>query len=237
MQNPTEKINERNIRAWIIVIGVLVILSLAAYAIVSAVRQSVQTAQQAIQPVTDLSADLGTRVAQVLNPTPTVVVDPITIVHQVRSLARLETIQYAVEKVITAETGQDAFAFLFGDRLLLVAHGIVIAGVDMSQLGPDDLELRENVLYVTLPEPEVFIATLDNDKSFVYDRETGLLRQSDVNLETTARRIAEDEIEKAALEDGILDLARQNAENYLYRLLIEVGNYDEVIFVRPTPEP
>lgn len=237
MQNHPDRLKIQSLLPWIIVVIVLVILGWAAFAIVSAVRQSAQTAQQAMQPVTNLSADLGTKVAQVLNPTPTVVVDPVTIVHQVRSLARLETIQYTVEKVITAETGQGAFGFLFGDRLLLVAHGIVIAGVDMEQLGPEDMELRENVLYVTLPEPEVFVATLDNEKSFVYDRETGILRRGDINLETTARRIAEDEIEQAAVEDGILDLARQNAENYLYRLLIEIGNYSEVIFVSPTPEP
>lgn len=237
MQETPNNLKERNLLFWIVGIGVLVILAVAAFAVVSAVRQSIRTAQQAIQPVSNLSVELGTKVAQVLNPTPTVVVDPVTIVRQVRSLARLETIQYSVEKVITAETGQGAFGFLFGDRLLFVAHGVVIAGVDMEQLGPDDLELRDNVLYVTLPEPEIFIATLDNEKSFVYDRETGILRQSDINLETTARRVAEDEIEQAALEDGILNLARQNAENYLYRLLIEVGNYPEVIFVRPTPEP
>lgn len=237
MQDLPDRLKIRSLLPWIIVVVVLVILGWAAFAIVSAVRQSAQTAQQAMQPVTDLSADLGTKVAQVLNPTPTVVVDPVTIVHQVRSLARLETIQYTVEKVITAETGQGAFGFLFGDRLLLVAHGIVIAGVDMEQLGPEDMELRDNVLYVALPRPEVFVATLDNEKSFVYDRETGILRRGDINLETTARRIAEDEIEQAAVEDGILNLARQNAENYLYRLLIEIGNYSEVIFVTPTPEP
>ncbi len=237
MQDLPDRLKIRSLLPWIIVVVVLVILGWAAFAIVSAVRQSAQTAQQAMQPVTDLSADLGTKVAQVLNPTPTVVVDPVTIVHQVRSLARLETIQYTVEKVITAETGQGTFGFLFGDRLLLVAHGIVIAGVDMEQLGPEDMELRGNVLYVALPGPEVFVATLDNEKSFVYDRETGILRRGDINLETTARRIAEDEIEQAAVEDGILNLARQNAENYLYRLLIEIGNYSEVIFVTPTPEP
>ena len=46
------------------------------------------------------------------------------------------------EKIITAETGQESFAFLLGDRLLFVAHGVVIAGVDLEQLGPDDLRVE-----------------------------------------------------------------------------------------------
>ena len=219
------------------VIGILIIISLAAYLVISVVRQSVMQAQQFVQPVADLSNGIGTQVAQLLRPTPTVIVDPVTIIHQVRSLARLETIQYSVEKVITAEAGQGQFGFLFGDRLLLVAHGRVIAGVDLEKLGPENLRVEDNVLFVNLPEPEIFIATLDNEKSYIYDREKGILTSGDVNLETIARQAAEQEIEKAALEDGILELARQNAENYLSRLFREIGKYSEVIYERPTPEP
>lgn len=226
--------NGNNVRTWILVIGILLIFLVGAIAVVMIVRQAVQQAQQAVQPVSDLTSNLGTQVAQVLNPTPTVIPDPITIVYEVRSLARLETIQYTVEKVITAETGQGVFELLFGDRLLFIAHGVVIAGVDLTKIGPQDLWIENGVLYVRLPDPEVFVATLDNEKSYVYDRETGLLTHGDVNLETTARQIAEDEIEKAALEDGILEQARINAENYLYRLLRQL-NYPDVIFVPTEP--
>ncbi|HJW90282.1 MAG TPA: DUF4230 domain-containing protein [Anaerolineales bacterium] len=232
-----DKSREGNLRAWILIAGILLILGWGVYAIISSIRESVRTAQRAIEPVTNLSNNVGTQVAQVLRPTPTVIVDPVTIVRQVRSLARLETIQYTIEKVITAETGQGSFSFLFGDRLLLVAHGVVIAGVDLAKLGPEDLRVQDNVLLVHLPEPEIFVATLDNEKSYVYNRETGVFTQGDVNLETTARRAAEQEIENAAVEDGILKQAEQNAENYLYRLLLNLGNYDEVIFVNAPLTP
>jgi len=89
-----------------------------------------------------------------------------------------------------------------------------------------------------LPEPEIFVATLDNEKSYVYDRETGLLTHGDLDLEAAVRRAAEAEIEQAALEDGILDQARVNAENYLFRLLRSL-DFNDVIFVPPdaTPAP
>jgi hypothetical protein len=112
----------------------------------------------------------------------------------------------------------------------------VVAGVDLARLGPKDMEVRDGVLYVNLPDAEIFIATLDNQKSYVYDRDTGLLTKGDVNLETTARQAAEDEIRKAALEDGILRQADQNAENFMYRLLRDLG-YPEVIFIKETPVP
>lgn len=217
-----------------LVIGFLVVLGLGVYGVVSAIQQSARQAQQAIQPVNDLTSNVATQVAQILHPTPTILPDPVTIIQGVRSLARLETIQYSVEKVITAETNQGPFGFLFGDRLILVAHGIVIAGVDLEKLTPENMQLRDGALYVRLPDSEIFLATLDNDKSYVYNRDTGLLTHGNVNLESNARRAAEDEIEKAALEDGILEQAQSNAENYLYRLLRDLG-YPEVIFER-TPD-
>jgi hypothetical protein len=227
--------NDNNLKGWVLVIGVLVILGLAALGVVTAIQQSARQAQQAIQPVNELTSNVATQVAQFLHPTPTVLPDPVTVIHSVRSLARLETIRYSVEKVITAETNQGPFGFLFGDRLVLIAHGIVIAGVDLGKLIPEDLELRGGVLYVSLPDPEIFLATLDNEKSHVYNRDTGLLTHGDFQLETEARQAAEAEIKKAALEDGILEQADKNAEDFLERLLRDLG-YPEVIFVHPTPE-
>ena len=123
-----------------------------------------------------------------MHPTPTIIPDPATYITQVRALSRLETIQYSIEKVITAEIGQGTFGFLFGDKLLFVAHGTVIAGIDMGKMNPEDMRLDNGVLHVRLPASEIFIATLDNDKSYVYDRQTGALTRGDQDLETTARR-------------------------------------------------
>ena len=88
-----------------------------------------------------------------------------------------------------------------------------------------------SVLNVRLPAAEIFVATLDNDQTYVYERDTGIMRAPEKNLETLARQTAEDEIEQAALEDGILDLAQQNAEAYLTRFFLALG-YDDVIFVK-----
>jgi len=217
---------ERLLKGIVLPIGILVILAWAAYSVVNVVQS---TTEQAVRPVSELTGELGTQVAKVLHPTPTILPDPVTIVHEVRSLARLETIQYSVEKVVTADTGQEFLKVLFGDRLLLVAHGLVIAGVDLAQLGSEDLWVEGQVLYVRLPEAEIFIATLDNEKSYIYDRQVGFLRRGDVDLETAARRVAEEEIEKGAIEDGILEQAQLNAESFLSRMLLQLG-FPEVIF-------
>ncbi len=226
-----------NTKGWIFVAGFLLITAIMAFSIVWIIRETIQTT---VQPVQSMAGELSTSVSGFLNPTPTIIPDPITIIRDIRSLARLETIQYTVEKVITAETNQGVFGQLFGDKLIFIARGQVIAGIDLARLGPDDLQIKDGVLTVRLPEPQIFVTALDNEKSYVYHRDTGLLTKGDINLESHARRAAENEIKAAASEDGILDLARQNAENYLYRLFIQMG-YADVIFIgensSPTPTP
>jgi hypothetical protein len=211
----------------ILIIGVVVV---AAYFIVQTVRESAQAATAPFQQVNQANQALQTQVSNLLNPTPTIIPDPVTYINEVRALARLETIQYSIEKVITGETGGGTFQTLFGDKILFVGHGTVIAGIDMEKLQPEHMRFENGVLTVKLPPAEVFIATLDNEKSYVYDRETGILAKPDVNLETLVRQRAEEEILKAAIEDGILEQAQLNAEAYLFKFFAALG-YPNTIFV------
>ena len=211
----------------VLIIGVVLV---AAYFIVQTVRESAAGATAPFQQVNQANQALQTQVSNLLNPTPTIIADPVTYINEVRALARLETIQYSIEKVITGETGGGTFQSLFGDKILFVGHGTVIAGIDMEKLQPEHMRFENGVLTVRLPPAEVFIATLDNEKSYVYDRETGVLAKPDVNLETLVRQRAEEEILKAAIEDGILEQAQLNAEAYLFKFFAALG-YPNTIFI------
>jgi hypothetical protein len=214
---------------------ILLVIVVAAVMIVQTVRQTAQAASQSVsgpfQALNEQNQAMQTQVAILLNPTPTIIPDPITYINEIRSLARLETIQYSVEKVITGEMGGGTFDTLFGDKILFVGHGTVIAGIDMDKLDPANMRYENGVLTVLLPPAEIFIATLDNEKSYVYDRQTGLLTQPDPNLETLVRQRAEEEILKAALEDGILNQAQTNAEAYLIKFFAALG-FPNTVFVK-----
>jgi len=192
--------------------------------------------QRLIQPLEEAEQALQEQFAGIANPTVTIIPDPVTIIRQVSSLSRLETASYTIEKVITAEAGQGPFAFLFGDRLILVAHGQVIAGVDLGKMGEDNITITtDGAVVVTLPPAEILVVRLDNQKSYVFDRDTGLIGVNPA-LETEARQAAEEEIKNAALEDGILDMAQRNAETYVRGLILALG-FREVIFAQTVPTP
>lgn len=170
--------------------------------------------------------------------TPTIYPSAATVLEGVQLLSRLETASYHMEKVITAESGQGPLGFLFGDRLLLIAYGEMIAGVDVSYIGPGDLMTTDDgTVYMRLPTAEVFVATLDNSRTYVYDRRTGVAGMN-MQLETAARQEAERLMLQAAIENGLLEEAEENARNVLHSLLLSLG-FKHVIFVKemPTPTP
>jgi len=156
-----------------------------------------------------------------------------TVIKQIKSLNRLETAQFTIEKVIDAGSNGNIFQqFLFGDKLLLIAQGDVIAGVDMTKMKDNDIQIDNTAIRLTLPPPEILIATLNNDQTKVYDRRTGLLTKGDKDLESKARDQATKIIRQAACDGHILDTASANARNQLTALLKSLG-FETVIITIP----
>lgn len=214
----------------VLIVIVLILMGLIGTGLFLFISQQItQIEQRAVAPLQQVNNDMATRVARFMEPTPTIIPDPVSIIHEIRSLARLETIQYSVEKVISADSGREDLKTLFGDKLLFVAHGEVLAGIDLEKIRLEDIKLDGKVVSIKLPPAEILSTRLDNDKSYVYDRQTGLLARPDAELETKARQEAEKQIYKTAIEDGILKQAQTNAQAYLDRLIRSL-NYEEVIF-------
>jgi len=116
---------------------------------------------------------------------------------------------------------------LAGDKVLMIVHGQTIAGVDLSKLQPESVEITEGAqgrsIRLTLPPSQVFVTTIDEGKSRVYQRDTGLLVKADPNLETVTRQKAQGDLQAAALSDGILDAASKNARETVTAMLEGLG--------------
>jgi hypothetical protein len=154
------------------------------------------------------------------------------VVEGVRGLDRLATVRVTESIIVTRESASDnALDRLFsGEKVLLVASGSVEAGVDLASLGEDDVEVRDDTVTIRLPEPEVFSASLDEDKTEVYDRDYAPLNlRPDDDLVEEARATAEERIEAAARENGVLGTAQTNAEKSVRAFILALG-FEEVRF-------
>ena len=152
-----------------------------------------------------------------------------TVIDRVRAMSKLETVHYELEKVVTGKSSGPLPDFLTSDKILLVAHGEVAAGVDLEKLRPGDVTVVSDTVTIRMPQAEILFSTLDNDKTYVYDRQTGIFNKPDPNLETDIRRVAEQEILKTAMEDDILGKAQRNAQDVLRTLITGLG-YKDVRF-------
>jgi len=150
--------------------------------------------------------------------------DRAAVIKQVQLLSRLETASFSIDKVIEASTGYTGFReLLFGDKLLLVAHGKVVAGFDLSTMKPEDFAGSGSSINIRLPMPLILSTVIDNSQTRVFDRSQGFLTKGDLNLESEARQQAETAIRLAACEGGILNEANSNAQKQLEIIFKSAG--------------
>jgi hypothetical protein len=147
------------------------------------------------------------------------------VVRQIQQLQRLETVLYTLENVVEGEHDYTGILpkLLTADRILLIGHGEVVAGVDLSKISSGDVVVRGRSVALRLPGPEIFSTRIDNQKTRVYSRDTGILVPVDPDLETDVRREAERQLREAALKDGILEAAARNARTTLTSFLKGLG--------------
>ncbi len=149
--------------------------------------------------------------------------DTPAIIQKIQGISQLVTVKYVIEKVIVLEDAK-----WYGEnRVLLVAHGIAKAGIDLGKLQPADIVIEGTSLKIFLPAAQITDCYLDEHKTHVIERTTGMLRLFDKDLEQNARRAAIDDIRRAARLNGIIKDAEQRAEQQLEGFFLQFG-FDQV---------
>src|SRR5438876_3068100 len=149
-----------------------------------------------------------------------------TILPQIQTLSELVTVKYVLEKVVILEDVK-----WYGEnRVLLVAHGIVKAGVNLQELKPEDVRVEDRRVILKLPRATITDVYLDEKNTRVVDRTTGLLRAFDKDLEQSARRQAVGDLSLSARYNGICGDAEERARLQLTSLFHQFGL--EVEFIK-----
>lgn len=201
-----------------LLVGILVIVAVLVTMLYLVLTAPVRLTERALQRATEKhekSDDLG------------------NIVIRVRGLARLETVDMRVMHVGRIRQSYGVIpSQLAGDTITFLAVGDVVAGIDLSSITREDVRReKDGTLVMKLPPSEIFMTRLDNKESHVIDRDTGILRRADPELETKVRQQGEDAIHVAALRKGVLPIAQKNAETRLGEFLHSLG-FQKVRFER-----
>jgi hypothetical protein len=154
------------------------------------------------------------------------------LLKEVQTLSQLVTVKYVMEKVVIQEDPSEImFRRLLWDntRIILVAHGIVKAGVDLSKIQPGDLQINGRKVKIVLPRAQITDSYLDEQQTQVIEHNTSFLRDFNKQLESSARQNALDDIRRAARTSGILKDADERARAQLTSLFHQLGFEAEIV--------
>ena len=150
--------------------------------------------------------------------------DPAAVVHEIQGLSELVSVKYTVQKAVGFEEQKVPFG---SEKLLLFVQAQVLAGIDLSSVAAGDVKLfSPKRMQVMLPPPKIIHIVIDDKETKVWDRRITWWTPwvpFNPDLERQARLAARDAIERAAIDMGILDQARRNAEAGIRSLLETLG--------------
>ena len=157
------------------------------------------------------------------------------ILEQIQGLSQLTTVKYVLQKVVGREEPADSpLGQMFSgmNRVIIIAHGVIKAGVDFEHLAAGDITVTDRRVSIRLPPSQILDAYLDDQQTQVVERSTGLFRPFDKQLEQTVRAAAVDDLRRAARVQGILKDADERAREQLKNLFEQLG-FQEVEFLSP----
>lgn len=146
------------------------------------------------------------------------------VLEQLQKLSRLETARYVGHAIVRGDTSSNILpGFLAGDKLVFIGHGEVVAGIDLNEMQSGDVKVDDDKVTIKMPSVKIFHSRLDNQRSEVFERQTGVFSKPDPTLETRVRQEAENQILQAARESKIEEQAAQGAREALRKQLGMLG--------------
>ena len=162
------------------------------------------------------------------------------VVRQIRGASELTTAVFTMEAVVPTRQDRNLGGYKVGTTTLLyIAYGQVRAGVDLEELGSDDVQVVNDTIQLQLPPPRLLDSKIDVNRSSVYDYDRGFLGLGpDVapQLQTLAQQETLKKIVSAACKEGVLEQANDRAQLAVTQLLNTAG-YKDVEVKKRSPLP
>jgi hypothetical protein len=159
------------------------------------------------------------------------------VVQQIRGASELTTAVFAMETVVPASRDRTFGGYVIGKTTLLyIAYGEVRAGVDLSDLSSEDVQITGETITLQLPSPQILDSKIDVTRSKVYDYDRGFFGLGpDVapQLQEFAQRETLERLVETACSQGILQEANQRAELAVSQLLTTAGYTNVVVENQP----
>ena len=150
---------------------------------------------------------------------PEVVVTHNTILTSIEELGKMELVRFNFKDVVEYE--KSISRWVPNSKIALIVSGEAVGCLDFTKLRPEDIIFAgDSVIQVALPEPEICYYKVDHSKSKIFSKENTYFQ--DAELIEESYKYAEQNVKKAALNSGILQQTKLNAEKILKPMLEEI---------------
>ena len=149
------------------------------------------------------------------------------VLEEVQALGKMELVRYNFKDIVEHE---QVVQWLPNPKAVLIVQGEAIGCIDLTKITTSDVIEESDTVIVHLPEPELCSYKIDQSKSKVYNTEYAFMEEA--KLVQAAYQHAEQQIQKAALEMGILEQTKQNANQILKSVLEKISGKKVVLRYR-----
>ncbi len=142
------------------------------------------------------------------------------VLKEMTAMGKMELVNYQFRDVVESEIQK---SILPNSKALLIISGQAIGCIDLAKIKAEDLDIKADSLIIKLPQPEICMSKIDHSQSKVYDVSLfSVLDQS--TLIDEAYKKAELQINDSALQMGILEQTKQNAEKILKPMFEKISS-------------
>ena len=168
-------------------------------------------------------------------PTNTPLPPPVVNIQNIQAQSKLVTVEYStVTEIYNEAEGKGWLNELLGTKesLLMLVHGDVNAGFDLSKVDEGDLWTDGKRVRLVLPAAELLNTEIDFDRTrLVYYNNSRIFDENNPNLQGEALKQAKEAIDQAALQEGILDRADEYGKLYFENFLYSLGFTDVEVVI------
>ena len=150
------------------------------------------------------------------------------VIERVRSISELNTVEMYFNEIIDFKNAKlfNSFEIPFTQKsFIFTVKARVKAGIDLSSIKEEDVEIDGKRLVLRLDEPVITSGEILSYKA--YDEKDGLFNEVATEDTLKALELFEKDLRKQAAENGIIEKAKENAEKTIEGIFMMSG-YEQV---------
>ncbi len=140
------------------------------------------------------------------------------VLQETQRLGKVELVKFNFKDAVEHEMQID---YLPNPKVLLLVQGEAIGCLDLTKIEEKNITSKGDSLIILLPKPEICSFKIDHSKSKIYDASLTFMNEETMIGE--AYKQAEQKIKDSALELGILEQTKNNAQLVLKPLFENIS--------------